>query len=65
MGRPTTLTYLRLYAEEWRKKTYLQSVELFYGLILLAIVRVYTIEKHWAATPWQQRCRRLLLHLAN
>ena len=34
-----------------RRKTYLQSVELFYGLILLAIVRVYTIEKHCFATP--------------
>ena len=34
-----------------RRKTYLQSVELFYGLILLAIVRVYTIEKQSAAPP--------------
>ena len=34
-----------------RRKTYLQSVELFYGLIWLAIVRVYTIEKQSAAPP--------------
>ena len=38
-----------------RRKTYLQSVELFYGLILLAIVRVYTIEKHCFATPKSSR----------